>query len=292
MAGGYAPAVPEWSAEVVVDAALARRLIGGQFADLRDAPLEFLDAGWDQTVFLVDGRWAFRFPRRAIAVPGVRRELAVLPRLRLPLPIPRPVYVGEPAEGFPWPWFGGPFIPGREPAGLSGAQRAALGRPLGEFLRALHADPGEGLPEDPLGRADMVKRVAMARERLAALGEPAPGWVDAALALPAPAATGLAHGDLHLRHLLVDASGRAAGVIDFGDICRADPAIDMALYWCLLPPAGRAEFHAAYGPVSDPQLLRARVLALVLCATLALWARAEGHGQLEAEALAGLRRTA
>jgi aminoglycoside phosphotransferase (APT) family kinase protein len=283
--------VLEWSAELVVDAAVARRLIGGQFPDLRDAPLAFLDAGWDQTVFLVDGRWAFRFPRRAIAVPGVRRELAVLPRLRLPLPIPRPVYVGEPAEDFPWPWFGGPFIPGREPAGLSEEVRRKLGRPLGEFLRALHADPGDGLPEDPLGRADMPKRVRMARERLTALGEAAPEWIDAALALPAPVATGLAHGDLHLRHLLVDAAGRAAGVIDWGDMCRADPAIDMALYWCLLPPAGRDEFLAAYGPVSDAQLLRARVLSLVLCATLGLWARAEGLAALEAEALAGLRRT-
>ena len=171
--------------------------------------------------------------------------------------------------------------------------RRGLGRPLGEFLRALHADPGDGLPEDPLGRADMAKRVRMARERLAAVGEPAPeALFAAALALPAPVATSLTHGDLHLRHLLVDAAGRAAGVIDFGDVCRADPAIDMALYWCLLPPAGRAEFRAAYGPVSDAQLLRARVLAVMLCATLALWARAEGLAALEAEALAGLRRTA
>jgi aminoglycoside phosphotransferase (APT) family kinase protein len=297
MGGGYAPAVPEWSAEVVVDAALARRLIGGQFPDLADARLEFLDAGWDQTVWLAHGAtspdagWAFRFPRRAIAVPGLRREIAVLPRLRLPLPIPRPVCVGEPACGFPWPWFGGPFIPGREPLGLSESARAALGRPLGEFLRALHADPGHGLPEDPFGRADMAKRVRLARERLDALGEPVPeALFTAALELPPPAAPRLAHGDLHFRHLLVDEAGRAAGVIDWGDLCRADPAIDMALYWCLLPPAGREAFRAAYGPVSDAQLLRARVLAVMLCAALALWARTEGLAVLEAEGLAGLRR--
>jgi aminoglycoside phosphotransferase (APT) family kinase protein len=283
--------VPEWSAEVVVDAALARRLIGGQFPDLADAPLDFLDAGWDQTVWRVDGRWAFRFPRREIAVPGMRREIAVLPRLRLPLPIPRPEFVGEPAEGFPWPWFGGPFIPGRDPVGLSEKQRSGLGRPLGEFLRALHADPGEDAPEDPFGRADMAKRVALARERLAALGEPAPEAIFAdALELPPPAAPRLAHGDLHFRHLLVDDAGRAAGVIDWGDLCRADPAIDMALYWCLLSPAGRDDFRAAYGPVSNAQLLRARVLAVMLSATLALWARTEGLGALEAEGLAGLRR--
>jgi aminoglycoside phosphotransferase (APT) family kinase protein len=287
--------VPEWSAEVVVDAPLARRLIGGQFPDLAGASLTFLDAGWDQTVWRVDGRWAFRFPRRAIAIPGVHRELAVLPglHLALPLPIPRPVFVGAPAEGFPWPWFGGPFIPGREPFGLSEAQRAGLGRPLGAFLRALHAHSGDGLPEDPLGRGDMAKRVRMARERLGVLGWPVPeDLFAAALELPPPRASALTHGDLHLRHLLVDDAGRAAGVIDWGDVCRADPAIDLGLYWCLLPPAGRDAFLGAYGPVSAEQLLRARVLAVMLSATLAWWARHEGLPAIEAEALAGLRRSA
>jgi aminoglycoside phosphotransferase (APT) family kinase protein len=101
----------------------------------------------------------------------------------------------------------------------------------------------------------------------------------------------LVHGDLHLRHLLVDDAGAAAGVIDFGDVCRGDPAIDMALFWCLLPPAGREDFLVAYGPVSEAQLVRARVLAVMLCATLGLYARAEGLAALEAEALAGLRRS-
>ena len=49
-----------------------------------------LAEGWDNTVWLVDESWVFRFPRRAAAVAGVEREIAVLPRLApfLPLPIP------------------------------------------------------------------------------------------------------------------------------------------------------------------------------------------------------------
>jgi hypothetical protein len=65
---------------------------------------------------------------------------------------------------------------------------------------------------------------------------------------------------------------------------------DLPLYWCLLTPAARADFRAAY-PVTDEQLLRGRVLALFLCALLALYARAEGFAALEAEALAGIRRS-
>jgi aminoglycoside phosphotransferase (APT) family kinase protein len=282
--------VPEWDAEVVVDAALARRLVAGQFPDFAGAPLELLSEGWDNTVWR-SGDWVFRFPRREVVVPGLRREIAVLPRLELPLAVPRPELIGEPADGFPFPWFGARLLPGREPLGLSEAQRDRLGRPLGEFLRALHAQPADGLPADPMGRADMAKRVPMLRESLAALGEPVPEEVlAAALALPPPAPDGLAHGDLHLRHLLVDEAGAPTAVIDWIDVCRGDPGIDLPLYWCLLTPAAREELRAVY-PVTDEQLLRGRVLALFLCAILAAYARDTGAPALEREMISGLERT-
>lgn len=108
--------MPEWDPEVEVDADAARALIGGQFPELRGASLRLLDAGWDNVVYLVDDRWAFRFPRRAIAIPGVEREMQTLSRLatHLPLPIPTPRWVGAPTDGYPWPWFGAPFLPGVE----------------------------------------------------------------------------------------------------------------------------------------------------------------------------------
>jgi aminoglycoside phosphotransferase (APT) family kinase protein len=292
--------VPEWSPEVTVDADLARHLIAGQFPDVALDSLRLIGEGWDNTVWLVDEQWVFRFPRRQLAIPGVEREIAALAALapRLPLPVPAPVFVGVPADGFPWPFFGARYLPGSEPLGLSESVRARLARPLGEFLHALHASDVPDLPADPFGRGDMSIRVPQARERLAALAAEdlwhAPpsvdGVLDAAAALPAPEPAVVCHGDLHLRHLLVDDHGAAACVIDWGDLCRGDPSIDMCLVWCLLP--SRDDFLAAYGPVSDDQLLRARVLALFLCAVLALYANHEGMPALEAEALAGLDRAA
>jgi aminoglycoside phosphotransferase (APT) family kinase protein len=309
--------VHEWSAEVSVDRALARRLIGGQFEALARADLRLLAEGWDSVVWLVDERWVFLFPRREIVVAAVEREIAVLPRLAplLPLPIPVPVFAGRPAEGYPWPFFGAALIPGRElaQARCSDAARARLARPLAEFLRALHGPgvarvvgalddaPAAGeLPVDPFGRADMGLRVPRTRERLAELERGgrwrAPAGVhdvlEAAAALPPPEPTAVVHGDLHLRHLLVDAHCRAAGVIDWVDLCRADPAVDLPLYWSLLPPRARPDFLAAYGPVTEDQLLRSRVLALFLGATLAVYARHERLTDLEREALAGLARAA
>jgi aminoglycoside phosphotransferase (APT) family kinase protein len=278
--------VAEWDAEFVMHEELARRLIAGQCFTPRT--LTQIGEGWDNTVWLADERWAFRFPRRQIAIPGVTREIEVLSELELPVATPFPRFVGTPAEDYPWPFFGFELILGTEPLGLTMDERCALGRPLGAFLRALHAsEVSVALPEDPMGRADMHRRVPKTIAALLQLGWEVPGWLREARHLEPPPATALVHGDLHFRHVLVDTRGWLAGVIDWGDVCRADPCIDLPLVWSLLPPDGRAEFFAEYGRVSEAQLLRARVLAIFLCATLALYAQAEGLDAIELEARIG-----
>lgn len=286
-----------WDAEIVVDEELARRLIGSQFPELELRSLHHLAEGWDNTVWVANGELAFRFPRRAIAVPLIEREIEFLPLLAplLPLPIPVPTHIGRMSAEFPWPFFGAQLVPGREVAHAD-VDPVKLGAQLGMFLRALHAVELEvALPDDPMGRADMSIRVPMARKELSELGglsDEVESVLDAALDLPTPDATVVAHGDLHLRHALVGRDGGLSGVIDWGDLCRADPSVDMSLYWSHLSDPGRAAFLAAYGPVTDAQLLRARVLALNLCAVIATYARHQRAPRLERTALAGLRRAA
>ncbi len=79
-------------------------------------------------------------------------------------------------------------------------------------------------------------------------------------------------------------------MIDWGDICLADPAIDLPLLWSFVPPDGRGAFLDAYGLVNDAQLLRARVLAIQLCAVLARYGHLEGLDGVQREGLAGLKR--
>jgi aminoglycoside phosphotransferase (APT) family kinase protein len=294
--------MPVWSPELAVDERLVRRLLD-QFPGLDLRTLRKLAEGWDNSVWVVDERYAFRFPHRAVAIPGVERELAVLPKLapQLPLPIPVPAFVGSPDDEYPWPFFGCELLPGVEAgdAGLDDDARLEVGLTLARFLGILHAvELDEPLPVDANGRADMHKRTALAREELAELASlgvwHAPPQAERLLAeaerLPPPEPPVLVHGDLHFRHLLVE--GRAAsGVIDWGDVCRADPAIDLPLLWSFVPPEGRSAFLDAYGPVNEAQLLRARVLAIQLCAVLAHYGRLEGNAGVEREALAGLERT-
>ena len=79
-------------------------------------------------------------------------------------------------------------------------------------------------------------------------------------------------------------------MIDWGDVCRADPAVDLPLLWSFVPPEGRGAFLDVYGPVTEAQLLRARVLAIQLCAVLARYGHHERLTGVEREALAGLSR--
>jgi aminoglycoside phosphotransferase (APT) family kinase protein len=294
--------VPVWTPDLTVDEPLVRVLLA-QFPELEGAPLRLLAAGWDNTVWVAAERYAFRIPHRAVAIPGVERELAVLPGLapRLPLPVPRPVFVGRPDEAYPWPFFGAELLPGTEAgsARLDDEQRLEVALGLARFLRALHAlEPDERLPRDPNGREDMAKRTLLAREELAQLERlgvwHAPVEVEELLVeaegLPPPESPVVAHGDLHFRHLLVD-GGHASGVIDWGDVCLADPAIDLPLLWSFVAPARRATFLDAYGPVTEAQLVRSRVLSLQLCATLAHYGRSEGNDDVERAGVDGLERT-
>ncbi|WP_240809957.1 phosphotransferase [Actinomadura sp. WMMA1423] len=299
---------PEWAPEREVTAELASALIGRRFPELRGAPVERLAAGWDNTVLLVGGEWAFRFPRRRMAIPGVEREIAVLPVLagRLPLPVPVPRFVGEPSDDFPWPFWGGRRIPGRELAEVRppDERRVALASEAGAFLRALHdpalaAEAGEGLPVDPMGRADPAGRARLTRGRLDALAsrgvwkrDPAVGeFLTEAGGRAAPGGDPvLVHGDLHVRHLLLAPDGHAAGVIDWGDLCLAAPAVDLSLAYAGFAGAAREAFLGEYGPVPAEQEAAARVLALNLSATLAEYAASTGRDALLAEALAGLGR--
>lgn len=78
-----------WSPKHTVPESLARALIEAQFDELAPIRIEPFGVGWDNTAFLVNETFVFRFPRRQIAVEFLEAEIRVLPHIagRLPLPI-------------------------------------------------------------------------------------------------------------------------------------------------------------------------------------------------------------
>jgi len=285
-------------------------LIGTQFPQLALDSVQLLAEGWDNAVYLVDETWAFRFPQRSIAVAGVEREISVLPRLapRLPLRVPAPEFIGSPSGEYPWPFFGARFIPGGEiaDADLTDSQLADLAEPLGGFLQVLHspelfAELGAELPADPLRRSDMTYRVPWARGRLrevAGIGLWSPpaqvaSWLDEAERLPTPVPSVVVHGDVHIRHVLVNVERAVSGIIDWGDLAVADPSVDLSIGWALFTNDAREAFIRAYGEEVDAATrLRARVLALFLCAALATYGHHRESAALVRASVRGLERAA
>lgn len=278
-----------WEAAEHVDEERAARLIREQFAPLPEQSVELVSEGWDYVVHRVDGRWAFRFPRREVVVAGTERELACLPALAelLPVGIPAPVFVGAPGEGYPWPFYGAPYLSGREATAADGD---AIALPLARALRALHACELDcDLPTDPLGRVDMTLRVPRTRELLRELAVDAGPLLAEAEALPPARHTAVCHGDLHFRQLLVDGEA-LSGIVDWIDVCRSDPAVDLSIAWSLLSGDARAAFFDEYGAIDREREVRARVVATFLSGMLVQWARAENVRSVLDEAAAGLRR--
>src|SRR5438045_2746178 len=225
--------MPDWGAELVVDEELARRLLG-QFPELEIESLRPFAQGWDYTIWLVNEEWAFRFPRREVAVSGVRREIAVLPQLAplLPLPVPAPSSSVSPPMAFP-----GRSSAARSCRGASWARQRSLSRPGSrsgarwrDSCAPLHeAEVAHDLPADANRRADMSARVPKTREQLREL-ETAGIWqrpaaverlLESAEELPASEAAAIVHGDLHFRQVLVADAETPTGVIDWVDVCRS-----------------------------------------------------------------------
>jgi aminoglycoside phosphotransferase (APT) family kinase protein len=287
-----------WAAERIVKPDLAARLIDAQFRDLRPVHLELLGEGWDNTAYLVNNLIVFRFPRRQVAAPLLEVEARVLPRIapRLPVPVPRPRWVGRPGPEYPWSFLGYPLLSGRRAdlAELDDRQRRELARPLGEFLAALHAQPADGVDGDTIGRADparLIEGISRVLSKGSLVGDPEAVQTAAAECAGLQRGTRLvlAHGDLYVRHLLVDDAARLAGVIDWGDLHRGDPAVDLSVAWSFLPPEARDTFRNAYGPFDESTWRLARLRALHYGVVLLEYARGIGDARLFREGRTILR---
>jgi aminoglycoside phosphotransferase (APT) family kinase protein len=280
-----------WAPERVISDDEALRIVSDDHPEFTGGRAAVLAEGWDNTAirFTTNRLEAvFRFPRRQIALTGVRRELEWLPRLarRLPLPIPKPLWSGSWAmtsetEGgdAPWPYWGAQLIPGDELllGAVPDSGRGPIAARLGDFLRILHATDTsdvEALPLDPLGRGHPARRTELTSDGLAELSKrglnvptaDARSLLEAAAVLPPPPGPGVVcHGDLHARHVLIDPAGAdASGIIDWGDLCRGDPAVDLSIAFAAFRGPARQALLTAYGSIDSERELRARALALFL----------------------------
>lgn len=256
--------------EIPIDDDLVRRLVDDQFPDWEGLPLRRLPPlGTDNQLFRLGDELLVRMPRIDWAADSATWEHTWLPRLapHLTLPIPAPVALGEPGQGYPWHWTVVPWLEGENPTEetLDPEEWAAS---LGAFVRATREVPGMGAPVKtegrgaPLANLDEWVQTWTARadssqvDRSAVLAV----WRDA---LDAPAWDGEPawfHGDLHDGNLLVR-DGRLAAVIDWGAAGRGDPAIELNAMWGYVPASVAEAYRAAVG-LDEAAYRRARGFAL------------------------------
>ncbi|MBN9216449.1 MAG: aminoglycoside phosphotransferase family protein [Mesorhizobium sp.] len=255
-----------------IDAALVRRLVAAQFPHWKDLPVRSVaSGGWDNRTFHLGDEMTVRLPSAAAYSLQVEKEHRWLPKLAplLPLPIPAPLAMGVPAEGYPWHWSIYGWIEGETAKRERIADLPQFAADLAGFLTALkRVDPTGGpvagahnfYRGGPLtiydgearqaiealrGRIDMLAVGAVWEAALAAAWQGPPVWF---------------HGDVAWGNLLVD-DGRLSAVIDFGTSGVGDPSCDLAITWTLFEGRSREVFRAAIA-VDDATWARGRGWAL------------------------------
>jgi aminoglycoside phosphotransferase (APT) family kinase protein len=261
-------------AEVSADEGLVRALLADQHPQYADLPIRLSGEGWDNFTFRLGDDLAVRLPRRELAVQLIRHEQRWLGQLSpgLTLPVPAAVAIGGPGTGFPWQWSIIPWIDGES------VDLAALdedqGPALAAFLRSLHKPSPPDAPINP-GRgvrleirresfAECLNRLRSSSSVITPAIDRA--WRDA-LAAPICETPVWLHGDMHAQNVL-SKHGALAGVIDWGDMCGGDPAVDLCSVWGLLSDeSARRTALEAYAP-DEALLARAKGWAILFGAVL------------------------
>ncbi|MDQ2846624.1 MAG: aminoglycoside phosphotransferase family protein [Actinomycetota bacterium] len=250
-------------------------LVASQFPEWRNLPVRpVLSHGTVNALFRLGDELVLRFPLQPSLEPALREELideqrsAALLAPHLPLPVPEPIALGDPGEGYPGPWTAYRWIPGEIVSADTIHDPDALASDLAAFVNALHSvDTGNQVgPEHGRGgplqlndervrrcitqSAELVNAIALERVWARCLdrwaGDVRQVWIHADL-MP---------GNLVMR------DGRLAGVIDFGAVRIGDPAVDLMPAWNLLPAFARDTYRRALG-VDNATWERGRGWAIV-----------------------------
>jgi aminoglycoside phosphotransferase (APT) family kinase protein len=249
--------------ELEIDAALVRRLLASQFPQWADLPLEHVvHFGTDNAIYRLGEEMSVRLPRIHWATGQVEREHRWLPTLapHVPLAVPVPLAMGQPAEGYPWQWSVCTWLAGENPSFERLADPCEAARDLAGFIAALQTVDTAGAPRsgrgEPLVARDKETRAAIAAldglvdtDALTAAWEAdlrAPAWDRPPVWI---------HDDIAPANLLA-VDGRVRGVIDWAPGV-GDPAVELIVAWNLLAGESRDVFRATLG-VDDATWRRGR----------------------------------
>jgi aminoglycoside phosphotransferase (APT) family kinase protein len=256
----------------VIDAVLVHRMVSAQFPQWAHLPVKSVAAGgWDNKSFHLGEDMIVRLPSAAAYAPQVEKEHRWLPRLApfLPLQIPTPLAVGEPASGYPWKWSIYRWIEGETAAPEAVTDSSDFAAGVAGFLVALQRIDSAGGPSPGphnfyrggslttydaevreaigilQGRIDAKAATAIWEAALRTAWDHSPVWI---------------HGDISVGNLLSQ-NGKLRAVIDFGMLGVGDPACDLSIAWTLFRGRSREVFRAML-PLDSGTWIRGRAWTL------------------------------
>ncbi|MGW6128624.1 aminoglycoside phosphotransferase family protein [Cellulomonas sp. NPDC055163] len=242
----------------LVDVDVVRRLVARQLPQWAGMPVRPVEVGgWDNQTFRLGDSMTVRLPTAAEYARAVEKEHRWLPVLapQLPVEIPVPLALGEPGEGFRFPWSVYGWIEGERAGRDSVGDLTGFAEDLAGFLVALRevdaADgPGPGLHNWFRG-GPLLTYDEQTRRALGALGDLVPVdlatqvW-EAGLDATWDGPPVWFHGDVAVGNLLVR-DGVLSAVLDFGTSGVGDPACDLAIAWTLFAGESREAYRARLG---------------------------------------------
>ncbi len=270
-----------WDQTIALSADTITTLLKTQF-DIIVSDLKLIGEGFDNTAFLVNGLYVFRFPRREEALPLIKNEISILPYLatQLPFALSAPTFIGQPTSIYPYPFVGYPFLQGEI---LTQAQNTLIdslvfATTLGSWLKALHQVPVRPTdlhiePERTNWRLDLKTRTQRVIEVTTQYQK---YFVEAGFEIALlqknmdyfqnldfnnQRSSSYIHNDLYAKHILVDTQNMPAALIDWGDCQVGNPAIDLCIGIMILTPELLPHFYKAYGSITIQDMQIAHFVA-------------------------------
>lgn len=276
-----------WDPENIIEPSIALEMIKNQFPKLDAQKIEYLGAGYDNTTYLINDEYVFRFPRKSVSAKLLENEIYILPKIAefLPCPISLSKWAGKPDKSYPWIFAGYKKLLGQSACSLnlSDSALSTFAKPLGKFLAALHSIPikeeyKQKLPDDSKIKLDktlVLTRIRTNLEKVELVGllenkKELYDLLNQMENLPLPHGKCIVHGDLYSRHLLVH-ENKLSGIIDWGDVHIGDLAVDISIAYSFLPYSAHEDFEDAYGEISEETWSLAKLRAFHIGAVLIVY---------------------
>lgn len=269
-----------WDKTIEVTPSLVQALLKSQF-NLETMSIQLLGQGFDNTAFLVNQEFVFRFPHKAQALNFIENEIMLLPYLakKLPFPVPSPQFIGKPSDLYPFVFLGYQELPGTlltekcKPL----VDDTSFAKILGSWLAQLHALPvldehRANLKGVNDWRLSIEQRTGRVKTTLFQYRESFvscrfdPEYLSELMDSFQTLDTTITkhcylHGDLYAKHILINEQNLPVGFIDWGDMHIGHPALDIAVGLIIFTDKALQAFTDAYGKIDHQTMNIARFKA-------------------------------